>query len=112
MRRHGRTDVARVYSPRQTWQDHVRTRYVVEEGTGCWVWQGPVNSAGYGRVQGRQTHRLSYELHHGPIPAGMHICHNCDNPPCLNPAHLWVGTPKENNVDMIAKGRAGWQKGC
>jgi hypothetical protein len=56
------------------------------------------------------AHRISWEIHHGPIPPGMFVCHRCDNPGCVNPGHLFVGAPKANTQDMIKKGRA-WLKG-
>lgn len=74
----------------------------------CWEWSGRRFSTGYGRIAGHRTayaHRKAYELTHGTIPAGMHICHSCDNPPCCNPAHLWLGTPKDNMHDRDRKGR-------
>lgn len=52
------------------------------------------------------AHRWSFEYHVGPIPAGMWVMHSCDNPPCVNPAHLSVGTPRDNALDMHRKGRA------
>lgn len=76
---------------------------------GCWVWNGSVNTKGYGQVSVRNKrwglHRLSYTWHKGPIPAGLQVCHECDNPRCWNPDHLWIGTNRENQDDAHAKGR-------
>lgn len=76
---------------------------------GCWEWTGALNGAGYGitRVKGTsyRAHRYSYQIHVGPIPKGMLICHKCDNPKCVRPDHLFVGTPKDNSQDMVSKGR-------
>ena len=81
---------------------------------GCWVWGGYRNRGGYGftRVGGRGApgklaHRLSWELHRGPIPNGLHVLHRCDNPSCVRPDHLFLGTNQENIADRIAKGRPG-----
>lgn len=77
---------------------------------GCWPWMGPRRKSGYGYTTDYwkkiYVHRLAYELTFGPIPPGMNVCHRCDNPPCGNPAHLWLGTTRDNALDMVRKGRA------
>jgi len=77
--------------------------------SGCWIWTRCTSRQGYGQITiCRKTipaSRVSYELFVGPIPDGMFVCHSCDTPPCVNPAHLWIGSPKDNVSDMIKKGR-------
>lgn len=75
----------------------------------CWNWTGPRRDGGYGRfrVNGVKTeaHRYSYEIHKGSIPNNQLICHRCDNPSCVNPEHLFVGSVIDNVRDMVNKGR-------
>ena len=75
----------------------------------CWMWVGALNSRGYGsfRFNGKSvsSHRFSYLYFKGEIPNGMIICHECDNPACVNPEHLWVGTHLDNSNDKHNKGR-------
>ena len=85
----------------------------VKKTDGCWEWTACCSSSGYGQIcRGGhsgpqvQAHRLSWELHNGPIPDGMCVLHRCDNP-----SHLFLGTIADNNADMAAKGRAAHQHG-
>jgi hypothetical protein len=75
----------------------------------CWEWEGARHPFGYGSLsfQGRfvDAHRVAWELTNGPIPPGLHVLHRCDNPPCCNPAHLFLGTARDNSRDMCQKGR-------
>lgn len=79
----------------------------------CWVWTARCHRQGYGLLSEwdgkRRTrllaHRLAWEFTFGPIPVGLCVLHSCDNPPCVNPAHLFVGTHQDNIADMVRKGR-------
>jgi hypothetical protein len=92
----------------------------VDKGTPdeCWPWNAGVDLSGYGRIwaateSGKPdgSHRVSWRIHNGPIPAGLFVCHRCDNPPCCNPGHLFLGTNEANMADMVRKGRARSLKG-
>lgn len=84
----------------------------IEKTETCWLWTGATTHGGYGVIsKGRaiegdlRAHVLAYELTHGKVPDGMNVCHTCDNPPCVRPDHLFLGTQKDNVLDAIAKGR-------
>jgi len=101
-------------SPHERVWRHVHKRSESE----CWPWSGAINESGYGRIanaggkgRARLAHRIVWETVHGAIPNGMCVLHKCDNPPCCNPAHLWLGTQRQNTEDRHKKGRDACQRG-
>lgn len=106
LRRHGN-----LIGQRPQGDAEIRFWLHVQKSDGCWVWDGSANPAGYGVVWTNDkalvgAHRYSYELHIGPIPEDLHVLHRCDNPPCVRPGHLFLGTAADNVRDMVQKGRA------
>lgn len=77
----------------------------VNKSDGCWVWTARLNNMGYGKCSEGLAHRFSWVLHNGPIPSGLQILHKCDNPPCVRPDHLFLGTQRDNIMDALGKGR-------
>jgi len=96
-----------------TLQERFDQKYIISPD-GCWLWTAALNKnngygviglGGRGHANTKAAHRVSYKLHIGPIPEKLYVLHKCDNPPCVNPDHLFLGTQLDNMDDMIAKGR-------
>ena len=83
----------------------------VKKNSSCWEWTAGKTKFGYGTFNNgsgsRLAHRVSWVIENGPVPDGKLVCHTCDNPSCVNPKHLFVGTQSDNVCDMWAKGRGG-----
>src|SRR5688500_12424982 len=90
--------------PEDVWK-----RVAVGASDECWPWQGAVTGTGHGRfwIAGRPhgPHRVAYQLATGTDPGDLFVCHRCDNPPCCNPAHLFLGSARDNARDALKKGR-------
>jgi len=90
-------------------QGFIEKNSLPEPNSGCWIWTGVVDSHGYGRACFRgeriMAHRLSWRMINGILPRGVCVCHRCDNPICVNPDHLFIGSHGDNSRDMVRKNR-------
>ena len=97
-------------TPKPTVEQRFWAKVDKESPNGCWEWTAGLNGAGYGQftmwpASPVRAHRFSWELRHGPIPDGLCALHRCDNRPCVNPDHLFLGTRGDNIRDCFSKGR-------
>ncbi len=104
-------------SLRRPIRERFNEKWMPEPFSGCWLWTASWDTLGYGSIVESVTnhiqraHRVSWELHRGPIPTGLCVLHKCDTPACVNPDHLFLGTHQENMTDRNKKGRARGPRG-
>lgn len=106
------TSKAKGWRKAKTLEEFIEQRIAKQEN-GCWNWTGTLDSDGYGRAIGKWyrehkksgAHQLSYICYRGPIAEGRQVCHSCDNPGCVNPSHLFIGSGQDNMTDKVTKFR-------
>jgi hypothetical protein len=120
--RHGSPSTVKRVTVRGTPVERFWAKVDKDTPGGCWEWMASVfvDRYGYGKFNEGTSHddnrtvyahRFAYELESGPIPDGMHVLHQCDNPPCVNPAHLRLGTHADNMREMVERNRDQWSRG-
>jgi hypothetical protein len=105
--------------PERTFKERFEEKFIKDAATGCWLWQAALTRGGYGNFavkkrgvyQMCRANRVAYKLYNEEIPKGLNVLHTCDTPACVNPDHLFLGTTKDNALDMVDKGRCNWGLG-
>lgn len=108
-------DVRKIGRPPVPLRTRFERKYIPDPNSGCWMWIGTVDGRGYGAIKDgkkmRRATRVSWELYRGAFDTNLRLLHKCDNPLCVNPDHLLLGTNWDNTRDMFAKGRAHDRRG-